>query len=82
MRTWRVMASAPQRWRLDYLFALGRASWLVHLCVTGLTAGALFHAGVGSWAAGWLAVVVAVSLAMLGLSFAWRGGRGAVWGGA
>ena len=73
MRTWQAMAMDTPHWRLDYLFALGPASWLVHLCVTGLSAAALIHAGAGPWVAGWVAVMAAVSLAMIGLSLAWRG---------
>lgn len=66
------MTSAVPRWRLDYLFALGSASWLVHLCVAGLTATALYHAGGVTWAIWWFAVMAVVSLAMIGLGLSWR----------
>lgn len=59
-------------WRLDYLFSIGSASWIVHLCVTVLAGFVLLRAGAGAWVPGWMAVMAVISLTMAVLPAAYR----------
>lgn len=61
-------------WRLDYLFSIGRASWIIHLLVCALTFVVLMRREAGSWSVAWFAAMGALSLALACVSHAYAKG--------
>lgn len=61
-------------WRLDYLFSIGRASWIIHLLVCAFTFVVLMRREAGSWSVAWFAAMGALSLALACISHAYAKG--------
>lgn len=61
-------------WRLDYLFSIGRASWIIHLLVCALTFVLLMRREAGSWSVAWFAAMGALSLALACVSHSYAKG--------
>lgn len=61
-------------WQLDYLFSIGRASWIIHLSVCVLTFVVLVRRDVGSWSLVWISAMAALSLALACLSHTYAKG--------